>query len=132
MVSLEMLREAIGQAKSAWRGCDWHTNFGPRAIDLRGLRSRQALLASKATRGEESSRWKDAAQWLAEVERAADQAAQLADSALNAVETREYRSAAGLLAEAISLASAFRVVQEYEYAKALCEKVASEQAICRS
>tara|TARA_R110002049_G_scaffold4601_5_gene32604 strand:- start:837109 stop:837489 length:381 start_codon:yes stop_codon:yes gene_type:complete len=125
-----MLREAIDQAKSGWRGCNWHTDFGPRSIDLRGLKSWQAILASKATRGDESKRWHEAAQWLAEVERAANQAADIAEKAFSAAESRDFAAAIRMLGDASSLELKFVGSGEYERARQLCERMTTDQTIC--
>ncbi|OYP31137.1 hypothetical protein [Rhodopirellula sp. MGV] len=51
-----------------WTGCDWETEFGPLKLNLKGIRSRQAMLAASATRGQEAEQWRDAAKWLQALE----------------------------------------------------------------
>ncbi len=130
MIDLDRFRDAIGQAKLAWRGCGWPTEFGPQAINLCGLHSRQAILASKATRGEESKCWKDAAQWLAEVERAAERAAELGELALHAAEANEFGTVDKLLGEAVALESKYHAPTTYQHVRDLCRTFLSDQPLC--
>ncbi|NND97205.1 MAG: hypothetical protein HKN47_07745 [Pirellulaceae bacterium] len=114
MVLTDQLRDAIQQAKAAWQGCDWHTEFGPHRIDLHGLRSRQAELAAKATRGQESECWREAAQWLAAVERDSLRAAELADLALEAAQSGQFEAAARIIAEVVALEQKYHEAYAYE------------------
>ncbi|MCC9602174.1 hypothetical protein LOC67_16575 [Stieleria sp. JC731] len=60
-----------------WTGCDWETEFGPLKLNLQGVRSRQAMLAASATRGQEAEQWKNAAIWLKDLEEDARRATEL-------------------------------------------------------
>lgn len=82
----DLLRRLADEARSGWLGCDWPTSFGKRNLELSGLRSRHALLAAKATRGDEAACWLEAAKWLETVENDAAEAASLADQALRSNE----------------------------------------------
>jgi prophage DNA circulation protein len=64
-----------------WVGCDWPTDFGTRHLDLRGVTARQAALLARATSGQESDQWQDAARWLTKVEADAEAARQAARAA---------------------------------------------------
>ncbi len=130
MIDLERFRDAIGQARLAWKGCGWPTEFGPQRLNLCGLHSRQTILAAKATRGEESKRWKDAAQWLAEVERAAERAAELGELALRAAEANELGTADKLLGDAVALESKYHTPTSYQQVLDLCRTFLSDQPLC--
>jgi len=52
-----------------WCGCDWDTTFGSLRLNLQSVLARQAEIAAKATAGEESNCWREAATWLRTVER---------------------------------------------------------------
>ncbi len=82
MTSLNVLQEALQSSTSAWKGCDWDTDFGSRRANLRGLCSRQARLAAQATRGDESAYWREVCRFLENVEQDARAAAELAGQAV--------------------------------------------------
>lgn len=81
-MNLDRVLEAFRDAKGRWKGCDWSTEFGPRRINLQGLTPLQARTAANATFGEEARLWRDAAGWLARVERSAEQAESRAKTAV--------------------------------------------------
>jgi hypothetical protein len=97
------MQQLIQAAQTHWQGCDWPTRFGPKKLDLAGIRSRQAKLAAKATRGEEATCWAAAVAWLTEVEGDAAQAAELAEQAFSAAERNQWVAASDLLLQAESL-----------------------------
>lgn len=82
------------QLEGRWVGCDWATDFGERHLDLCGVTARQASLLARATSGQESAHWQEAARWLATVEADAQAAAQAAWVA-------RQEAAAGRLANAL-------------------------------
>ena len=127
MISLQMLRDAINQAQGQWRGCDWKTEFGPRAFDLKGLRSQQAVLASKATSGAESRCWLDAARWLEEVEGHAEQAAKLAEQAFRSAQKNDFGISLRLLSEAAATESSHGQSHAYGEAREVCKGLANRQ-----
>jgi len=65
---------ALAASSGAWTGCDWPTQFGRNHLNLKGLRSSQALLMERATSGSEGADWRDAVAWLRRVEQDARQA----------------------------------------------------------
>jgi len=98
--------------KGRWIGCDWPTKFGTAELNLSGVTARQAALLARATSGQESADWQQAAHWLTTVE--AD-----AEAALQAAETAEQNVAAGRLQEALLFAD--RAVQlEEPYHRDAC------------
>ncbi len=108
MTPLEALWDAFEEAKSAWTGCHWETEFGSRRLNLCGLRSRQAAIAAKATRGEESTCWNEACQWLQVVEHDAARAAELADMAIRALGRHQFALAERHFGEAVALEQKYR------------------------
>ncbi|HYT93077.1 MAG TPA: hypothetical protein VEL76_30445 [Gemmataceae bacterium] len=93
-ISLKEVESAYLQAAGKWIGCDWPTAFGERRLDLNGLKADQAVLLARATSGGERVNWRNAVNWLAQVERDA-QAAEV--EARTAVDL----AAAGRLQEAL-------------------------------
>ena len=83
------------ELEGRWTGCDWTTDFGPNHLDLRDVTARQASLLARATSGQESDQWQEAARWLTEVE--AD-----AQSARQAAQTAVQEAAAGHLPSALT------------------------------
>ncbi|WP_146530257.1 hypothetical protein [Novipirellula artificiosorum] len=125
------LRDAIRVAKSLWTGCHWTTQFGSLGIDLSGLRSRQAMLAAKATRGAESHCWSEAAKWLASVEQDASLAAGLADLALRAARGDDLLAANRYLGEAIALEEKYRSSIAYASVRKVFEQGNSLEPLTR-
>lgn len=73
MSSIEIQR-AFQYGLGRWVGCDWDIAFGTQRLQLKGMKSRQARLLANATAGNESLAWHEAANWLENVERDAQQA----------------------------------------------------------
>ncbi|SMP73856.1 hypothetical protein SAMN06265222_11727 [Neorhodopirellula lusitana] len=113
-LNCEAMRQLIHAAQAHWQGCDWPTRFGPRNLDLAGIRSRQAKLAAKATRGEEATGWAEAVAWLAEVENDAAQAAGLAERAFCEAELAKWVAASDLLQQAESLEAKYGQLDGYQ------------------
>ncbi|KAA1259202.1 hypothetical protein LF1_17310 [Rubripirellula obstinata] len=107
------MQQLIQSARSGWQGCDWPTRFGPKKLDLQGIRSRQARLAQKATRGEEAACWAAAVVWLTEVEADAAQAADFASQALAESEKDCWVNASDLLQQAESLEAEYGQLNGY-------------------
>lgn len=93
---------AFQAASGRWRGCDFVTEFGVSKINLKDLRSSQALLLARATSGQERMDWHAAVTWLEVVER---------DAAAAEAEARH----------AVDLARAGLLVEALEHASAACE-----------
>ncbi len=110
-------------AQESWVGCCWDTEFGSYRLNLRGLLSRQALVAARATRGEESQCWRQAAEWLALVESDARTAAEYASSALQSFESGELAVAIRLFDQASTLAAKYPVSVGYVACRSLCEEL---------
>jgi hypothetical protein len=108
MTSLDVLNEALQSARAAWTGCDWDTEFGARRANLRGLCSRQAQLAAQATRGEESTHWREVGRYLETVEQDARRAADLAGEAIKVWSLGNVAEARNRLEEAIELEARYR------------------------
>ncbi len=66
-----------------WTGCEWVTSFGPKNLNLRGVRSRQAWRLSDYTSDDESICWAKAAEYLEQVERDAAEAENVAKLAIS-------------------------------------------------
>ncbi|WP_146537405.1 hypothetical protein [Rubripirellula reticaptiva] len=114
MFDREAMKQRIQAARDQWRGCEWQTSFGPQKLDLAGIRRRQAILAAKATRGEESVGWFQAVQWLGEVERDAVQAAEFADRAFAEAERNCWTEASDLLSQAEALEAKYSQLDGYQ------------------
>ncbi len=80
-------------AAESWQGCDWTTSFGPRGLDLRGLKAKQTRLLAEATSGEESEAWAAATRWLEQVERDARDARSAASSAVELFAKQQWAAA---------------------------------------
>ncbi|QEG00391.1 hypothetical protein Mal15_44610 [Stieleria maiorica] len=117
----DQLSEMVRLAQQSWVGCCWETEFGSRRLNLRGLQARQAVVAAKATRGDESQCWYQAAQWLAGVEHDAKTAAEHAQQALNAVASGDLAVAIKLFDQASVLAAKYPVSVGYVACRSLCE-----------
>ena len=127
MTSLDELKVEVKRAQSKWTGCDWTTKFGPRMLNLRGLRSSQVRLLARATRGEESCAWHQAGEWLETVEGDAKRAAELGDLAILAAEHQEIDRPGQLLSEAVALESSYRDTVAYSRVLELWEQLAPQQ-----
>ncbi len=80
-------------AAESWQGCDWTTSFGPRGLDLRGLKAKQTRLLVEATSGEESDAWAAATRWLEQVEGDARNARSAASSAVERFAKQQWAAA---------------------------------------
>lgn len=114
------LEETVRLAQASWTGCSWGTEFGPRGLNLDGLQARQAMVAAKATRGEESQCWLQAAEWLAQVEKDAKAAAEHASLAIAPFNSGDIATALRLLDEAISIAAKYPIDNGYIACRAIC------------
>lgn len=85
------------QTSGKWGGCDWPTTFGATGLNLNGLRAAQAALLAGVTSGREAMDWLAAADWLARVQRDAEECEAKAARAAELAE-------AGRLPEALRLA----------------------------
>ena len=113
MFEIEALKLLLQRAQDQWRGCDWPTSFGPKQLNLCGIRSRQASLAAKATRGDEAACWSDAVAWLNTVERDAADAAELASRAFTEAERCSWTSAKDLVEKAEALEAKYGQMHVY-------------------
>ena len=99
-------RHAFEQAAGTWTGCDWPTRFGITGLNLSGCTADKAkAMAAAAGDVAEAEAWRAAAEWLAQVERAAEQAEICAATALAAAN-------AGDLEEALEHAQRACVLEE--------------------
>jgi hypothetical protein len=80
---MEEVTRCYQEAVGTWTGCDWPTAFGPSRLDLEGWSSAWAeTLAMQDVCPEVKKAWWQAADWLREVERRAEQAEMEASRAL--------------------------------------------------
>jgi hypothetical protein len=94
-VALSEIRVAYQQAAGTWAGCDWNTFFGKGGLNLNGWKAAEARAISLSiTNPAEAEDWKQAADWLGQVEQRARQAQMRAAEAVRAAE-------AGLWEEAL-------------------------------
>lgn len=103
----DLVEETLKACQSEWIGCQWEMEFGGRRADLRGLHSRQAWLAAKATRGDESEYWRGVFRYLEGVEKDAKMAAQIAAEAVAIWRRGEVAEALARLDEVIALESLY-------------------------
>lgn len=80
-LSPKEIDSAFHACNGKWEGCDWFTRFGKSELNLRSIRSSHALVMARATSGQEKTDWLAAVNWLAEVERHADEASREASLA---------------------------------------------------
>ncbi|MCA9140314.1 MAG: hypothetical protein KDB00_26265 [Planctomycetales bacterium] len=125
---LESVCDSIRRARDSWRGCDWVTEFGPRRLNLCGLQSRQALLAAKATRGDESQCWKAAADWLILVEKDANHAGEIALGVIDMIHRGDVSAASRLLDRAVTLESKYPTAGHYRQCRSLFEGYSQDPA----
>lgn len=128
MISLEILEETYCQARQ-WKGCDWDTAFGPRRLNLCGLRSRHATVASKATRGDEAAAWHEAACWLDEVERDAMEACELGNRAIHAARSGEYAAAINWLHQAETIEQRYHLHGNFGLLRERMEQFATQHSV---
>ncbi len=108
MTATDEISAALRIAHSGWIGCDWDTEFGPERANLRGLSSRQARLAAEATRGSESQFWREAQQYLDQIERDRGAAANYASEAVDFWRLGNKVAAMERLESAINLEATYR------------------------
>lgn len=77
----KQIEQAYLEATGQWRGCSWHTKFGPDELNLCDISCSQAQLMARATCGNEAESWRNASRWLREVERDARRAENAASRA---------------------------------------------------
>jgi hypothetical protein len=87
--------EIYEKLRDQWTGCTWSTEFGAARLNLNGVTCRQAALLARATSGEESALWREAAEYLATIE--ADAAAARVEAGIAA-----QKAEAGSLPEALA------------------------------
>ena len=68
LVLNETFGDVFERLQGRWVGCDWPTEFGPGRLNLQSMTADQAALLVRATGGWESSQWREAARFLAQVE----------------------------------------------------------------
>jgi hypothetical protein len=119
MESVELMKEALHNAQAAWEGCDWDTDFGRRRANLRGLRSRQARIAARATRGTESAYWREVDRFLDMVEKDAQQAGEIAAEAVTQWCQGDLSAALSRLDDAIALEALYREPLAYSRLRSL-------------
>ena len=108
---IQRVTDGYVAAADAWRGCEWTTSFGPRRLDLRGLKARQTRLVAEATSGEEAEAWAAATRWLEMVEQRAREARSHAAAAVEHVARREWAQARMRMAQACALEAQFHEIR---------------------
>jgi hypothetical protein len=81
LASNESLSGLYERLQGCWTGCDWPTEFGAARLNLQSMTAEQAALLGRATCGLESTQWREAARFLAQIEadaKAAQRAAEVA------------------------------------------------------
>ncbi len=74
--NLDEVRRAYEEMAGTWTGCDWPTRFGAVGLDLNGWSSAEAkAMAAETIDPLRASEWRAAMEWLAYVEKKADEAA---------------------------------------------------------
>ncbi|TVS12681.1 MAG: hypothetical protein EA424_22320 [Planctomycetaceae bacterium] len=106
-MSLNGITSAYQQGSGQWFKCDWSTHFGRSGLDLNGLESSQATLLARATAGRESADWRAAAQWLREIEDAAQQAELEAHMAVHLATSGRLSDALRHAQRAVELSAAY-------------------------
>lgn len=125
----EAMQQLIQAAKSHWQGCDWPTRFGPKNLNLAGIRSRQAKLAEKATRGDEATCWAAAVAWLTEVESDAVRAAEFAGQAFCEAEQNHWGVACDLLKHAELLEGKYGQLDGYQQVREAFQRWFASRAL---
>ena len=101
----EKLQQLYDDAMNRWVGCNWQTTFGPRQLNLNGVRAHQARLMSEATSGSESAAWLEATQFLESLENDARAARTASKKAVLLVESCHLPEALVEAQNAVSLES---------------------------
>jgi hypothetical protein len=90
----DAIRQAFQEGSGTWTGCDWPTRFGKGGLDLNGWSARQAEIMARETRGlPVGDDWQAAVEYLAQIERQAEQAENEAVAAVAAAERRDWPTA---------------------------------------
>jgi hypothetical protein len=105
--TLQSVAKAYDSTHRQWQTCDWTTEFGGLKLNLRGLRSAQALRLAKATCGSESNEWRMAAKWLRTIENGAATAESFALLAVDAASIGDHADAVKLIAQAVEAEAAW-------------------------
>jgi len=105
---------AYQQGTGRWSKCDWPTAFGRSGLDLNGLESSQATLLARATAGREAADWRAAAQWLREIEEAAQQAEIEAKTAVRLATAGQLPDALRHAQRAVELCGAYQRARTWE------------------
>jgi hypothetical protein len=91
---MEEVARAYEEATGTWTGCDWPTVFGPTRLDLQDVTGAEAEAKAVESIGPANRKaWAEAALWLREVERRAEQAEKQASLAVAAANAGEWREA---------------------------------------
>jgi hypothetical protein len=101
------IRRAFSAGAGRWVGCDWDTDFGPRHLNLRGIRARQAALLAHALAGAEAQAWFEAEDWLQQVERDASDAEVAADQAFMFAASNDHSKAESAALRACEIAAKY-------------------------
>ena len=119
MIVSQALCDALEGIHPTWHGCDWPTRFGPRRLDLKGVKSRSAEMMSRATRGQESQDWAEATVWLKRVEADAQVAFGLIANSIEYLRQGRFCEAKMALVEAADLETKHHGQSRYDVALAL-------------
>ncbi len=82
------------EAAGTWSGCDWPTAFGGRGLNLEGWTADEAEAHVSQVDEEDQEAWTEAARWLKEIERRADEAEAEAEMAIRTVAAGNWAAAA--------------------------------------
>jgi len=81
-------------AAGTWTGCDWPTTFGSAGLNLEGWTAAEAEAKATEVGREERQIWEEAAGWLEEVERRAEEAESAAERAIRTANEGAWTAAA--------------------------------------
>lgn len=104
----ESIMKIHAMATAQWWGCNWHTQYGPRKLNLFEVRSRQARLIADATSGDESRAWDVASEYLRNVEADAAAAEVAAAEAIAMIGQEQWNAALSAIESAVALETKYR------------------------
>lgn len=89
----EILR-VYEEASGTWTGCDWPTTFGAPGLNLENRSAEEAERQAIEAGWEDRQLWDEAARWLREIERRAEEAEAEAEMAIRALTAGDWDDAA--------------------------------------
>ncbi len=104
----ETILQLYDNARGSWWGCNWHTQFGPKKLNLFNVKPHQARLIAEATSGEERDAWDSAALYLIRIDADAKFAEKTALQAIHLMNKEHWPEALAAIESAVRRESIHR------------------------